>query len=195
MPRSSPGADNRAVAQVRTPYVQRNSRRVWLSPRDDADFESYVAAVSPRLRRVAYLVVRDWQFAEDVVQEAFVKVYVAWPRLRSQTRDAYVRRAVVNTAVSQTRKRRPEILTGSVPDQAIADPDDRLDQDLVDALRGLSAAQASVLGLRYIDDLSVSAVAEVLGISEGTVKSHTSRAISHLRGFFSDTTTPWSSHD
>lgn len=183
------------MVRVRTPYVQKNPSRAWLAPRDDAGFESYVAALGPRLRRVAYLIVRDWQLAEDVVQEAFVKVYVAWPRLRDQTRDAYVRRAVVNTAISQTRKRRPEILTGSVPDRALLEPGDRLDQDLVDALRGLSPAQASVLGLRYLDDLSVSAVAEVLGISEGTVKSHSSRAISHLRSAFADTATPWSSND
>jgi DNA-directed RNA polymerase specialized sigma24 family protein len=46
--------------------------------------QDYFAAVGPRLRRQAYVIVRDWHIAEDMVQTTFVKLYVAWPRIRGQ---------------------------------------------------------------------------------------------------------------
>ena len=152
-----------------------------MARRNDDEFTEFVVARAPQLRRVAYVIVRDWQYAEDVVQTALVKVYVAWPRVHSRARDAYARRAVVNAAISHVRKPRREVHTDSVPDTLhIAQPSGD-DDGLMQALRLLSPSQAAVVALRYLDDLSVAEVADLLGISEGTVKSQCSRGMEHLR--------------
>jgi RNA polymerase sigma-70 factor (sigma-E family) len=163
--------------------------------RNDDEFAEFVVARAPQLRRVAFLIVRDWQLAEDVVQTALVKVYVAWPRVREGSLDAYSRRAVVNTSISVVRKPRREVLTDVPPDTASRAEDVTEHQDLLDALRQLSPTQAAVIALRYLDDLSVADVAVLLEISEGTVKSHSSRAIDHLRKHFKTAMGPRSHHE
>jgi DNA-directed RNA polymerase specialized sigma24 family protein len=73
---------------------------------DISAFSELVATRSPALLRTAYLVVGDHQLADDLLQEALVKAYVAWPRLRDVTRaEAYVRRTIVTTAISWRRRR------------------------------------------------------------------------------------------
>jgi RNA polymerase sigma-70 factor (sigma-E family) len=154
--------------------------------RDDTEFEDFVVARSGQLRRVAYLVVRDWQHAEDVVQTALVSLYGAWPRVRRREAvNAYARRAVVNAAISWMRKKRPEVLTAQVSDRAGHEPPP-YDAELVDALKQLTPAQAAVVALRYLEDMSIADVAEALGISEGTVKSQSSRALAGLRRILAD---------
>ena len=147
--------------------------------RRDREFSEYFAQRGPALRRTAYLIVRDWHLAEDVVQQAFTKMYVAWPRVDATTRDAYARKAVVNTALSQLRKRR-EPPIGEVPEKAVLPPDDA-GLDIGRALDLLPDRQRAIVALRFLDDLSVNEVANVLDIAEGTVKSQTSRALDTLR--------------
>jgi RNA polymerase sigma-70 factor (sigma-E family) len=152
-----------------------------MGARHDREFEDFVVARSGQLRRVAYLVVRDWQHAEDVVQTALVSVYLAWPRVRRRDAvNAYARRAVVNAAISWTRKKRPELLTATVADDLRAH-EPSYDDELVVALKQLTPAQAAVVALRYLEDMSVADVAETLGISQGTVKSQSSRGLAGLR--------------
>lgn len=146
----------------------------------DAEFDEFVLARAGHLRRVAFLVIHDWQLAEDVVQDALVKVYLAWPRIRPASLEAYVRRAVINTAISATRKARREVPSGHVPDTAV-DDDLALDAGVCRVLSVLPPRQRAVVALRFLDDLAVAEVAEILGISEGSVKSQTSRGLSVLR--------------
>ena len=73
--------------------------------RREAEFDQFVLGRMSSLRRTAFLVVRDWHAAEDVVQGVLIKLYVALPRLRPETLDAYARRAVVNASISHARKR------------------------------------------------------------------------------------------
>ena len=74
--------------------------------RDVTAFAELVGARSASLYRTAYLVLGDRQLAEDLVQEALVKTYVAWPRLREPTKaEAFVRRTIVTTAISWRRRR------------------------------------------------------------------------------------------
>ena len=148
------------------------------SQRDSEFTEFYAARVRP-LRRVAYLVVHDWHAAEDVTQRALVKVYRAWPRIQRPGLDAYARRAVVNEAVTHLRKRSRDVVVEAVPDTAA--PEAAVPLDLMAALAVLPAQQRAVVALRFVDDLSVAETAEVLQIAEGTVKSHTSKAIATLR--------------
>ena len=127
------------------------------------------------------MVVRDWHVAEDVTQQALAKLYVAWPRVRTETRMAYARRAVVNECLShlRRRRRRPETPTEAVPELAASDPVET--PDLGCALAALPDRQRAVVALRFLDDLSVAEVGRMLGISDGTVKSQTSRALETLR--------------
>jgi RNA polymerase sigma-70 factor (sigma-E family) len=146
----------------------------------DREFGEYFAARGPALRRTAWLIVRDWHTAEDVLQGAFAKLYVAWGRIRADTREAYARRVVVNEALSTLRRVRPEDPTDQVPDR----PARGLDVPVLDldrALDLLPARQRAVVALRFVDDLSVAEVARVLDVAEGTVKSQTARALDTLR--------------
>jgi RNA polymerase sigma-70 factor (sigma-E family) len=154
-----------------------------MAARDDEEFEEFVAARLPQLRRLAFLIVRDWQHAEDVVQIALVKVYRAWPRIeRRGALESYTRRAVVNASISWTRKPRREVVSDRIPDEQ-GPPHESLslDEDLTALLARITPAQAAVIGLRFVDDLSIAEVARLLGITEGTVKSQTSRGLARLK--------------
>lgn len=145
----------------------------------DAEFTDFYAARSRSLRRVAYVVTRDWHAAEDVTQRAFVKVYRAWARIRPDTLEAYVRRAVVNEALSWTTRRPRDVVVATLPDRPVDEPDDPLDLDA--ALAALPPQQRAVIALRFVDDRSVAETAAALGLAPGTVKSHTAKALATLR--------------
>lgn len=155
------------------------------SQADISAFSDLVATRSSALLRTAYLVVGDHQLADDLLQEALVKAYVAWPRLRDVTKaEAYVRRTIVTTATSWRRRRsfyeRPVEV---IPDVAESDQAERLaSHDEVWAqVCGLPPRQRAVLVLRYYEDLSYTDIAEVLGCSLGTVASQVSVALATLR--------------
>jgi RNA polymerase sigma-70 factor (sigma-E family) len=149
------------------------------------DFESYVVARRPSLRRTAYLLTGDWDRAEDVVQDALTNLYVHWRRAsRASNVDAYVRRTLVNAYLSERRRPwRRERITEPVPEREYADPtavsDER--QALLRALDELAPGQRAVVVLRYWDDLSVEETAALLGTTAGNVKSQASRGLAHLR--------------
>lgn len=141
--------------------------------------DEYFCAVAPSMRRTAYLIVRDWHTAEDMVQSAFVNLYVAWPRIRQDGLDAYARRTLVNVCLSHLRRRRWELTSEEVPDRAVEDAE--RPTDLMAALALLPPQQRAVIAFRYLEDLSVLETADALGIAPGTVKSQASRAMVKLR--------------
>ena len=153
--------------------------------RREREFTEFFAARAPALRRTAYVVVRDWHVAEDLTQQAFAKLYVAWPRVREDTRMAYARRVVVNECLSHLRRHRPETPTETIPDQAVHDP---VRDDLGQAMSVLPPRQRAIVALRFFEDLPVSEVGRLLGIADGTVKSQTSRALETLRRQLPDLT-------
>ena len=74
--------------------------------RDRSDFAEFVAARSTALHRAAYLMVGEVSLAQDLVQEALTKTYVAWPRLRDKgNAEAYTRKAITTTAISWFRRK------------------------------------------------------------------------------------------
>lgn len=145
----------------------------------DEEFTEFYAARVRSLRRVAYVVTRDWHAAEDVTQRAFVKVYRAWPRIRPDGLEAYVRRAVVNESLTWVSRRPRDLVVDTVPDRPAVEAETPLDLDA--ALATLPAQQRAVIALRFVDDRSVAETAAALGLAEGTVKSHTSKALASLR--------------
>ena len=150
-------------------------------------FAELVEARSTALLRLAYAVVGDHQLAQDVLQEALVKVYVAWPRLRDVSgAEAYARRTIVTTAISWRRRRsfnEPPIEVFPDHEGNDSDHSDRMATHdvLWEQVRGLPPRQRTALVLRYYEDLSEAQAADLMGCSTGTVKSQLSAALAKLR--------------
>jgi RNA polymerase sigma-70 factor (sigma-E family) len=148
---------------------------------DQAVAELYSLHYRP-LTRLATLLVRDAVTAEDVVQDAFVAMRSAWPRLGDTEKAlAYLRQAVVNRSRSVLRHRS---VTGTNLQQASAEHGalDLLDQPAaVAALLGLPERQREAIVLRFYADLSEDQIAAAMHISRGAVRSHTARGLSGLR--------------
>jgi RNA polymerase sigma-70 factor (sigma-E family) len=162
----------------------------------DADeaVTSLYAAHYRSLVRMAALLLRDADEAEEVVQDAFVAMHDAWRRLRDADRAlAYLRQSVVNRARSALRRRavreRHATAEGREPrdlprDQPSAESEAMRAEDrraIVGALRALPERQREAIVLRYYADLSEADTAFAMGVSRGAVKSHTSRGMAALR--------------
>jgi RNA polymerase sigma-70 factor (sigma-E family) len=151
----------------------------------DPDFRDYVRARSRALVRTAYLLTGNLADAEDLVQSALAKTYLAWDRIADRgALDGYVRRAIVNTHISWWRRRRvEEYPTDELPDQAVDDhaTSSDLQETLRRAVDRLPQRMRAAVMLRYYDDMTEAEVAEVLGVSLGTVKSTVARAVAKLR--------------
>lgn len=155
----------------------------------DAEFTAYVAARRAHLRRTAFLLCGDWHRAEDLVQVALAKLYVAWPRVRRDSSpEAYVRTILVRTHVDETRRPwRRERCSDQLPeDQARTGLPLEERDALRTALASLPPRQRAVVVLRHWVGLSVEETAAELGCSTGTVKSQTARAVSRLREALTD---------
>lgn len=151
----------------------------------EEEFREFVAARSGALLRTAYLLAGDWATAEDLLQTALTKTYLAWKRLGEiEAVEPYARRVLVNTATSWWRRRwHGERPTEILPERPAPDRlAEHLERDaLWQHVKTLPARQRAVLVLRFYEDLSEAQTAATLSISVGTVKSQTSRALASLR--------------
>jgi RNA polymerase sigma-70 factor (sigma-E family) len=148
------------------------------------DFEEWVRGRSAGLARTAYLLTGDLQLAEDLVQEALVRVAGHWRRVsRSGQPDAYARTVLHRLAIDAWRRRRvrPREVGAPRPELGAAGPDVERRMLVRQALLRLTSKQRAVLVLRYLDDLTEAQVAAVLGCSPNTVKSQTRQALARLR--------------
>ena len=152
----------------------------------DADFSAYLSARQPALLRTAYLLTGNRADAEDLLQTALAKLYLAWNRVREREAiDGYARRIIVNEHNSLWRRawKRQEIAVTEVPERQ--SHEDRYDGERNAALwsfvQSLPRRQRAIVVLRYYEELSEAETADVLGISVGTVKSQSSRALAALR--------------
>jgi RNA polymerase sigma-70 factor (sigma-E family) len=147
----------------------------------DAEFTAWVERTAGSLRGTAYLMCGDRHTADDVVQDALVRVYERWHRIRPEAATAYARRVVTSVVVDRSRRPwRREVSHDRLPEPA-AVTDAETTYDVVGALGQLPPRQRAVLVLRFFDDLDVAETARLLGISEGTVKSTTARGLERLR--------------
>lgn len=149
----------------------------------EAEFSAYVAARRPQLFRTACVLCGDPHRAEDVVQEALVRLYAAWDRVSTMDNvDAYVRRIIVNAHHSDRRRPWRRESLREVPEVPLEPGFPVEEADAVrEALRRLPPGQRRVIVLRHIWGLSVDQTASELGISSGTVKSQSSDALTALR--------------
>jgi len=153
---------------------------------DRAEFVEWASARASALLGTAYLMVGDHHLAEDLVQEALTKTYVAWPRLRDTSKaEAYARRAVTTTAISWWRRRssheRPTEQMPEAPGREDLATDVARRDWVWRELQALPIKQRSTIVLRFYEDLSVAETAAALNCSQGTVKSQVSRGIDRLK--------------
>jgi RNA polymerase sigma-70 factor (sigma-E family) len=147
-----------------------------------------------QLVRLAVLLVHDVQTAEEVVQDAFEAMHLAWRRLRdSEKALQYLRQTVVNRSRSVLRHRK--VVDMHAPKPAPDEPSAEhaalalLERSAVAAaLRSLPERQREAIALRYYADFSEADIAKAMGISKGAVKSHTARAMSSLKTILSQET-------
>jgi RNA polymerase sigma-70 factor (sigma-E family) len=134
---------------------------------------------------LAVLLVRDVGTAEEVVQDSFVAMHHAWQGLRDREKAlAYLRQSVVNRSRSVLRRRvvADRKAHALLADAAITDHGAILDRsEVVAALRTLPGRQREVVVLKFYADMTEAQIAQTLQISQGAVKSHTSRAMTALR--------------
>ena len=151
----------------------------------DAEFSSYMNARQASLLRTAYLLTGDRHTAEDLVQTAFAKLYLAWDKVLDQgSIDGYVRRILVNEHNSLWRRawKRRELASETLPDRPHHDEYDAgAGRELWELVQTLPKKARAVVVLRYYEELSEAETADALGISVGTVKSQASRALAVLR--------------
>lgn len=151
-----------------------------MSGDEAGDFDAYVTTRGRALLAFAFLLCKDEHLAQDLVQEALVKAHRKWARIDSP--DAYIRRTIVRDLCSfKRRKSAGEWVTDDLPEAAATanGPEDRA---AMWALLGeLPRQQRAVLVLRFYEELPDAQIAEALGCSQATVRSHASKALAHLR--------------
>jgi RNA polymerase sigma-70 factor (sigma-E family) len=151
---------------------------------DEADLEAFVAARGPALLRLAVLLTADAETAQDLVQEALVRVLPRWPQVAAGGRpEAYLRTTIRRAWIDSWRRRRRLELMADPPDDAAPVDDDghavRLTVEA--ALARLTVRQRTVLVLRFYEDLTEVETARLMGCSQNTVKTQTRRALERLR--------------
>lgn len=150
----------------------------------EAEFVEFVEGNSARFLRMAELLVGDRHLAEDLVQTSLLKLYRVWGRERRDEPIAYLRRVMMNTRTDWWRRASSrETVDADLPDVGERDcSEDGARADLLRrALVRLSVHERAVLILRFYEDLTEVSAAAVLGVTVGTVKSTTARALTKLR--------------
>ncbi|MCY3578703.1 MAG: SigE family RNA polymerase sigma factor [bacterium] len=162
--------------------VSEGNQPIWRDPATTgevprlASFDDLYRDEYAPMVRLARGLVDTQEIAEEIVQDAFARVYERWSRLDHP--GGYLRTAVVNGARSELRKREVRRRIGIrpfIPSQ----PEDR--DYLLDALDQLSSRQKTVLVLKFYADMTEKEIAQAMGMRPGTVKSATSRGLAELR--------------
>jgi RNA polymerase sigma-70 factor (sigma-E family) len=152
----------------------------------DQEFAEFFSARFDGARRIAFAMCGSWTDAEEIAQNAFVRVYARWAKIRIETVDAYLRTVLTRVFLdSRRRGRAKEHSVAELPERPVL-PDHSSHERLAmqAALLAVPPGQRAVLVLRFVSDLSVDQVAETLGCSTGTVKSQTARGLTTLRGAY-----------
>jgi len=151
---------------------------------EEQEYREFVVARMEPLRRAAYLLCRDWHTADDLVSITVGKLYRKWRRVReADNLEAYARGVLINCWLDELRRPwRRETPTAVLPDRQVDASTGVADRMLLlDLLAQLPPRRRAVVVLRFYCDLPVEAVADILRISPGAVKSQASRGLAALR--------------
>jgi RNA polymerase sigma-70 factor (sigma-E family) len=173
---------------IRENYRIRHVNGMGRSPRAfTVTFDDYVRLRGPALVRLARLITGDRHLGEDLVQEVLIRAYPRWSKIRAGGRpDVYLRQMLVNAHISWRRKRSShEVADGA---ERVEQPDradigaEAVERDAVWRLiTQLPANQRITVVLRFYEDLDDNSIAEILGCSPTTVRTHAMRALNALR--------------
>lgn len=145
-------------------------------------FAEFVEVETPRLLTLAYALTGNGHDAWDLVQESLTRVGMRWERLAEQSPGGYARTTLVNLNLRRASRRRREVVTAVLPEResplVLADP---VDPWLLEALAALTPQQRAAVVLRVVEDLDHRGIAERLGCSVGTARSHLSRGLARMR--------------
>lgn len=150
-------------------------------------FEEFAATRMPGLLRFAAVLAGDRATAEDLAQEVLIRAYARWDRIGCLDRpELYVRKMMLNEFLNWRRRSARQIPVGGMASEpASIAPDHAAEYNEREALLAelgkLPRRQRAVLVLRYYEDRGDSEIADLLGCSPGTVRSHASRALAALR--------------
>lgn len=152
------------------------------------EFVEFVRTHGADLRRTAFLLCGDWHRAQDLTQNALIKLFLAWPKLeRDDGLRGYARKTLVRTAIDESRRFwHRERATEALPETPTTRAEPDVSVDVLRALAALPARQRATVVLRYWEDLPVEEVARLLGCGVGTVKSQAARGLATLREMTTD---------
>lgn len=147
------------------------------------EFERFVDAELPRLLGYARVLTGNDHDAWDLVQEGLVRVGLRWARVeRDGNPAAYTRTTLVRLNIDRMRRSGRESVVAALPETRVAQRlPEGVDPWLAEALGSLTPRQRTAVVLRYVDDLDLAGVADRMGCSVGTAKSHLSRGVQRLR--------------
>jgi RNA polymerase sigma-70 factor (sigma-E family) len=145
-------------------------------------FDEFAEAETPRLLGLAFALTGNEHDAWDLVQEALVRVGMRWGRLAEENPGGYARTTLVRLNIDRGRRLRRELLPGRLPDrEAPVELVREMDPWLLSALAELTPQQRAAVVLRVLEDLDHAEIAQRLGCSVGTARSHLSRGLSTMR--------------
>ncbi len=146
---------------------------------DRADYEWLFRAAFPRVHRTVTLVLRDYDAAQEITQEAFLKLLENWRKVSAYEQpEAWVRRVAIRMAVRYAGRESQRLARERAalwPPRTV-EPD----VDLAEAIAALAPRQRAAVVLHYYEDLPVLEVARVLNVSDSTIKQHLHRARARL---------------
>ena len=151
---------------------------------------AYLRSEEVRLRRLAHALTRSREDAEDLLQETVVRIGQAWDRIDDRGPGAYATTTMVRLSqrTSERALRRRHLMLAQAADPTHAVRTSARTETLMlrEAVRSLPPRQRAVVALRYLCDQSIEDTAAALGISPGTVKSQTAKAVRSLSAALSE---------
>ncbi len=148
---------------------------------DRGEFERVFRSAYPSVLRTAFLVLHDRGRAEEVTQDAFLRLYERWPKAVSYEHPAaWVRKVVVRDAIRRAERERRQLVASVLPERGRTDS--LPDLDLLAAVAALPPRQRAAVALYYLEDRPVDEIADLMEVSVSTVKQHLFQA----RGRLSD---------
>jgi RNA polymerase sigma-70 factor (sigma-E family) len=147
----------------------------------DREFVDFVREASPRLLKAAWFICGDPVQAEELVQAALEKVYLRWGRVRHGDALAYTRKCLLNAHIDERRRVTRERPSDDLPERGTVDARPEDTGHVVALLADLPLRERQVVVMRHYVGLPEAEVADLLGVSHGTVKSSASRGLAKLR--------------
>lgn len=151
----------------------------------DLSFEAFFVGNFNAVARSVFYVVNDSDLANEIAQDAFVKLYEKWPSVRHHDNLlAWVRKVAVRKAMRRRYRHRNETLVHEVAESGVMPVS--VNVDLHRAVQDLPAGQRAAIVLFYYEDMSLADVADVMGCRVNTVKKHLEKGRAKLANLLRD---------